>query len=58
LRYAEGLVSVVCALLGFRLLITAFQKLRRLLQRRFEQAQQLPVDPDQLTGRIAALMVG
>ena len=35
------LVSVVCALLGFRRLITAFQKLRRLLQRRFEKAQQL-----------------
>lgn len=55
--HAEGLFSLVFLLIGFRLLITAFQELRRLIKRGFEHAKQLLVDPDQSTVRIAALVV-
>jgi hypothetical protein len=54
----EGLFSLVFALIGFWLLITAFHELRRLLKRGFEQVQHLPVSPDQSTVRLAALVVG
>ena len=55
--YSEGLVSLVFLLTGFWLLITVFHKLRRLIQRGFEHAEQLPVYPYQSTVRMAALVV-
>jgi hypothetical protein len=55
--HAEGLFSLVFLLIGFRLLITAFQELRCLIKRGFEHAKHLPVSPYQSTVRIAALVL-
>jgi len=55
--HAEGFVSLVFLLIGFRRLITVFHKLRRLIQRGFEQAEQWPMYPYQSTVRLAALVV-
>jgi hypothetical protein len=57
-RHAEGLFRLVFLRIGFRLLITAVHELRRLLKRGFEQAQHVPVSPDQSTVWIATLVVG
>jgi hypothetical protein len=53
----QALASLVILRTGFRRLITAFQEMYRLLQRRFEEVQQLAVDLHQTTVRLAALVV-
>ena len=52
------LVGLVFLLLNFRSLVTAFQEVRRLIKRGFEQAEQLLVRLHQSAVRSAALLMG
>ena len=52
----QVLFGPVFLLTGFRLLITAFHEVRRLIKHGFEHAEHLLVYPHQSTVRIATLM--